>query len=51
MKYIITGAGGHISGPLTEKLLKAKHQVTLIGRSGGSVENYRQKGATLPPDP
>ena len=47
MKYIITGAGGHISGPLTEKLLNAKHQVSLIGREGGSAENYRQKGAVI----
>ena len=32
MKYVITGGSGNISGPLVEKLLKAGHQVTVIGR-------------------
>ncbi len=31
MKYVITGAAGNISRPLSEKLLRAGHEVTLIG--------------------
>ena len=30
MKYVITGSLGHISKPLTEKLIKAGHEVTVI---------------------
>ena len=47
MKYIITGAAGHISGPLTEKLLEANHEVTLIGRDAGKLEKYRENGAKI----
>jgi uncharacterized protein YbjT (DUF2867 family) len=33
MKYVITGGAGHISKPLTEKLLAAGHNVTVVGRN------------------
>ncbi len=47
MKYVITGGSGHISGPLTEKLLSAGHQVTLIGRDAAKLEKYKAKGAVI----
>ncbi len=47
MKYVITGGSGHISGPLTEKLLSAGHQVTLIGRDASKLEKYKAKGAVI----
>ena len=47
MKYVITGGSGHISGPLTEKLLSAGQQVTLIGRKASKLESFREKGALI----
>ncbi len=46
MKYVITGGAGNISRPLAEKLLKAGHQVTIIGRSEANLEPLKKKGAT-----
>ena len=45
MKYVITGGAGHISSPLTEKLLNAGHQVTVIGRSAEKLQSLVNKGA------
>lgn len=46
MKYVITGAAGNVSKPLTEKLLAAGHQVTVIGRNEKNLESLTSKGAT-----
>jgi uncharacterized protein YbjT (DUF2867 family) len=45
MKYVITGAAGHISKPLAEKLLKAGHDVTIIGRSAENIRSLTDMGA------
>ena len=45
MKYVITGAAGHISKPLTEKLLKAGHDVTVIGRNAENIRSLTDLGA------
>ena len=46
MKYVITGGAGHISQPLAETLLKAGHQVTVVGRSAEKLQSIVDKGAT-----
>jgi uncharacterized protein YbjT (DUF2867 family) len=46
MKYVITGGAGHISKPLTEKLLAAGHTVTVIGRNAENLKELVAKGAT-----
>ena len=45
MKYVITGAAGHISKPLVEKLLKAGHDVTVIGRNAENLRSLTDMGA------
>lgn len=45
MKYVITGAAGHISKPLTENLLAAGHEVTVIGRNAENLKSLTDKGA------
>jgi uncharacterized protein YbjT (DUF2867 family) len=45
MKYVITGGAGNISKPLTEKLLKAGHQVTIISRSADNIKSLTDLGA------
>lgn len=45
MKYVITGGAGHISKPLAETLLKAGHDVTVIGRSAENLKPLTDKGA------
>jgi uncharacterized protein YbjT (DUF2867 family) len=45
MKYAITGASGHISKPLAEKLLNAGHEVTVIGRNVEHLKSLTDKGA------
>jgi uncharacterized protein YbjT (DUF2867 family) len=45
MKYIITGGAGHISRPLSEKLLQAGHDVTVIGRNASHLQPLTEKGA------
>lgn len=45
MKYVITGAAGNISRPLSEKLLQAGHEVTVISRSEKNIESLIQQGA------
>jgi uncharacterized protein YbjT (DUF2867 family) len=46
MKYVITGGAGNISKPLTEQLLKAGHQVTVIGRNADNLKDLTALGAT-----
>ncbi len=46
MKYVIIGAAGNISKPLTEQLLAAGHQVTVIGRNEKNLLPLTEKGAT-----
>ena len=45
MKYVITGAAGNISKPLVEKLLKAGHAVTVIGRNAEKLKSLTDQGA------
>lgn len=45
MKYVITGAAGNISKPLAEKLLKAGHDVTVIGRNAEKLKSLTDQGA------
>ena len=45
MKYVITGGAGHISKPLTEKLLKAGHEVTVISRKAENIKSLTYLGA------
>jgi len=45
MKYVITGGAGNISKPLTEQLLKAGHQVTVIGRNAEHLKDLTALGA------
>src|SRR5579871_4083223 len=45
MKYVITGGAGHISKPLTEKLIAAGHQVTVIGRNAANLSPLTDLGA------
>lgn len=47
MKYVITGGAGHISKPVTEKLLAAGHEVTVIGRNGDRLKEMKAKGAKI----
>lgn len=47
MKYVITGGSGHISSPLTEKLLNAGHEVTVVGRSAEKLQSLVSKGAKI----
>lgn len=46
MKYVVTGSTGHISKPLTEHLVKAGHQVTVISSSNARVSEIEALGAT-----
>jgi uncharacterized protein YbjT (DUF2867 family) len=46
MKIIITGSLGNISKPLTEILVKAGHQVTVISSNAGRADAIKQLGAT-----
>lgn len=45
MKYVITGGAGNISKPLTEKLLKAGHDVTVISRNMENIRSLMRLGA------
>lgn len=46
MKYTLTGGAGHITKPLALQLLKAGHQVTVIGRSEANLTELVEAGAT-----
>ena len=45
MRYVITGAGGHISRPLVQIILGRGHDVTVIGRSRKHLEELIKSGA------
>lgn len=45
MNYVVTGAAGHVSKPLTELLLKKGHNVTVIGRNPRNLEGLVKLGA------
>lgn len=45
MKYVITGASGHISKPIVLQLLNEGHDVTVIGRSAANLQELTSKGA------
>ena len=45
MKYVITGGAGNISKPLTEKILKAGHEVTVISRNAENTKSLTDLGA------
>jgi len=45
MKYVITGGAGHISKPLVSTLLKAGHDVTVIGRNEANLKSLTDEGA------
>ena len=45
MKYVITGGAGHISGPITKALLKAGHEVRVIGRNEDHLREVKAQGA------
>lgn len=46
MKYVITGGAGNVSKPLAERLLKAGHQVTVVGRNADNLIPLTGLGAT-----
>jgi uncharacterized protein YbjT (DUF2867 family) len=46
MKYVITGGAGNISKPLATALLKAGHQVSIIGRNAAHLAALTELGAT-----
>src|SRR5260370_8137367 len=45
MKFVVTGAAGHVSKPLTEHLLEKGHNVTVVGRSPKNLEGLVRLGA------
>jgi uncharacterized protein YbjT (DUF2867 family) len=45
MKFVVTGAAGHVSKPLTELLLSRGHQVTAVGRSTENLAGLVRSGA------
>ncbi len=45
MKYVITGSLGKVSRPLTQKLVAAGHDVTVISRDPGKKEEIELLGA------
>jgi uncharacterized protein YbjT (DUF2867 family) len=45
MKYVITGAAGNISKPLSEILLEKGHEITVIGRNAENLKELTNKGA------
>ncbi|ASU36261.1 NAD(P)H-binding protein [Mucilaginibacter xinganensis] len=46
MKIIITGSLGNISGPLTEQLVKAGHDVTVVSSSANKKADIEKFGAS-----
>jgi uncharacterized protein YbjT (DUF2867 family) len=45
MKFVVAGAAGHVSKPLTELLLSRKHDVTVISRKAENVAELVGQGA------
>lgn len=46
MKYVILGGAGNISRPLAASLLKAGHEVTVVGRQQKNLQPLLDAGAT-----
>jgi uncharacterized protein YbjT (DUF2867 family) len=47
MRFVVTGAAGHVSKPLTEILLGRKHEVTAISRNAEHVAELTRQGAKV----
>jgi uncharacterized protein YbjT (DUF2867 family) len=47
MRFVITGAAGHIAKPLAETLIQHKHEVTVVGRSRANLQGLIDKGANV----
>jgi uncharacterized protein YbjT (DUF2867 family) len=45
MKFVVTGAAGHVSKPLTELLVARGHNVTVIGRKAANIAGLVKLGA------
>ena len=45
MKFVVTGAAGHISKPLTKNLLMLGHDVTVVGRNPKNLKGLIDLGA------
>jgi uncharacterized protein YbjT (DUF2867 family) len=45
MQFVVTGAAGHVSKPLTELLLARGHEVTVIGRKAENIAGLVRLGA------
>jgi uncharacterized protein YbjT (DUF2867 family) len=45
MKFVVTGAAGHVSKPLTELLLEKEHDVTVVSRNPKNLEGLVRLGA------
>jgi uncharacterized protein YbjT (DUF2867 family) len=45
MKFVVTGAAGHVSKPLTELLLEKGHDVIVVGRNRKNIEGLVRLGA------
>ena len=45
MKFVITGAAGHVSKPLTEILLAKGHEVVIVGRNADNLAGLVKQGA------
>jgi uncharacterized protein YbjT (DUF2867 family) len=46
MKFVVTGAAGNVSKPLTEMLLGQGHEVTVVGRNEANLSALVERGAT-----
>jgi uncharacterized protein YbjT (DUF2867 family) len=46
MKFIVTGSAGNVSKPLTELLLQAGHQVSVVSRKAENIASLVEQGAT-----
>jgi len=47
MRFVVTGAAGHVSKPLTELLLGRKHEVTVVSRNAENVAELMRQGANI----
>jgi uncharacterized protein YbjT (DUF2867 family) len=45
MRFVVTGAAGHVSKPLTEILLNRRHDVTVISRKAENIAGLVRLGA------
>jgi uncharacterized protein YbjT (DUF2867 family) len=45
MNFVVTGAAGHVSKPLTELLLKKGHNITVVGRNPRNLAGLVELGA------